>query len=95
MKPYLSKEKALSNMARFLSLLYEDTVFQGPIPLDEAIALAAKKMDLSRFEILALYYKAKRRSLIQVECLKDSYSSLKVYVSITSKGVQALIEVIH
>ena len=97
MESYLikKKEKALSNMARFLSLLYESTVFCGPILLSEAITLAAEKMDLLKFEVLALYYKAKQRSLIQVECLKDSYSSLKIYVSIASKGVQALVEVIH
>ena len=82
-------------VVRFLSLLYKNTVFFGPIPLSEAITLATEEMNLSKFEILALYYKAKRESLIQVECLKDPYSSLKTYVSIAGKGLQALMEVIH
>jgi len=90
-------EKDLPDMERFLSLLYESTVFHGPIPLSEAIALATEKMNLSRFEALALYYRAKRRSLIQVECLRgrELNGSLKTYVSMTGKGVQALREVSH
>ena len=89
------EERAISDMERFLSLLYESTVFHGPIPLSEAIILAAKEMNLSRFEALALYYRAKRESLIQVECFRDQNSSFTTYISIRGKGIRALMEVAH
>jgi hypothetical protein len=88
------EEKAVSDMAKFLSLLYESTVFQGPIPLSEAITLTVEKMNLSRFEVLALYYRAKIETLIQVqtERLRD-FSSFTTHISLTGKGVQALMGV--
>jgi len=82
-------------VVRFLSLLYKNTVFFGPIPLSEAITLATEEMNLSRFEALALYYRAKRESLIQVECFRDQNSSFTTYISIRGKGIRALMEVAH
>jgi hypothetical protein len=83
-------------MAKFLFLLYESTVFQGPIPLSEAITLTVEKMNLSRFEVLALYYRAKQESLIQVQTERPrDLSSFTTYIFLTGKGIRALMEVAH
>lgn len=62
-----NEEGTVPDMVKFLSLLYESTAFHGPLTLSKAVTLAAEKILLSRFEVLALYYKAKQRTLIHVD----------------------------
>jgi hypothetical protein len=81
-----------NSLIKFLEIIYRGTVFNGPILLSKAIDLVAKEMGILRFEALALYYRAKHKHVIEVECLRDPHGSLKAYISITSKGVQTLKE---